>query len=57
MTEYALFSLKFFKCNIRELLQQRVDIQARLNLMSYEGNPEIKEVSGTFLREKCWKNF
>ena len=33
--------------DIRELLQQRADIQARLNLMPYDGNPEIKEVSGT----------
>ena len=32
---------------IQELLQQRADIQARLNLMPYDGNPEIKEVSGT----------
>ena len=31
---------------IQELLQQRADIQARLNLMPYDGNPEIKEVSG-----------
>lgn len=32
---------------IQELLQQRGDIQARINLMPYDGNPEIKEVSGT----------
>lgn len=32
---------------IQELLQQRADIQVRLNLMPYDGNPEIKEVSGT----------
>ena len=31
---------------IQELLQQRADLQARLNLMPYDGNPEIKEVSG-----------
>ena len=31
---------------IQELLQQRADIQARLNLMPYDGNPEIKEVRG-----------
>lgn len=31
---------------IQELLQQRADIQARINLMPYDGNPEIKEVSG-----------
>ena len=31
---------------IQELLQQRADIQARLNLMPYDGNPEIKEVGG-----------
>ena len=30
---------------IQELLQQRADIQARLNLIPYDGNPEIKEVS------------
>ncbi len=32
---------------IQELLQQRADIQARLNLIPYDGNPEIKEVRGT----------
>ncbi|MBQ9935477.1 MAG: Fic family protein [Lachnospiraceae bacterium] len=32
--------------DIQELLQQKADIQARLNLMPYDGNPEIKEVSG-----------
>ena len=32
---------------IRELLQQRADMQARINLMPYDGNPEIKEVSGS----------
>ena len=32
---------------IQELLQQRADIQARINLMPYDGNPEIKEVSAT----------
>ena len=32
---------------IQELLQQKADIQARLNLIPYDGNPEIKEVSGT----------
>lgn len=32
---------------IQELLQQRADIQARLNLIPYDGNPEIKEVNGT----------
>ena len=31
---------------IQELLQQKADIQARLNLMPYDGNPEVKEVSG-----------
>ena len=31
---------------IQELLQQRADLQARHNLMPYDGNPEIKEVSG-----------
>ncbi|MBR2045477.1 MAG: Fic family protein [Agathobacter sp.] len=31
---------------IQELLQKRADIQARLNLMPYDGNPEIKEVNG-----------
>ena len=29
--------------DIRELLQQRADYQTRLNLMPYDGNPEIKE--------------
>lgn len=28
---------------IQELLQQRADLQARLNLMPYDGSPEIKE--------------
>ena len=32
---------------IWELLQQRADMQARINLMPYDGNPEIKEVSGS----------
>lgn len=32
---------------IQELLQQRADCQARLNLMPYDGNPEIKEQSGS----------
>ena len=31
---------------IQELLQQRADIQARLNLIPYDGNPEIKEANG-----------
>lgn len=31
--------------NIQELLQQRADYQARLNLLPYDGNPEIKEQS------------
>lgn len=32
---------------IQELLQQRADLQSRLNLMPYDGNPEIKEQSGS----------
>ena len=32
---------------IPELLQQKADIQARLNLMPYDGNPEIKEANGS----------
>jgi len=31
---------------IQELLQQRADCQARLNLMPYDGSPEVKEQSG-----------
>lgn len=31
---------------IQELLQQRADYQARLNLLPYDGNPEIKEQDG-----------
>jgi len=31
---------------IHELLQQRADFQARLNLIPYEGTPEVKEISG-----------
>jgi len=31
---------------IQELLQQRADYQARLNLLPYDGNPEIKEQNG-----------
>lgn len=31
---------------IQELLQQRADIQARINLIPYNGNPEIKGQSG-----------
>lgn len=36
-------------CNfseIQELLQQRADYQARLNLLPYHGNPDIKEQGG-----------
>ena len=32
---------------IQEFLQQRADYQARLNLMPYDGNPEIKEQGGS----------
>lgn len=32
---------------IQELLQQRADLQARLNLLPYDGNPEIKEQAGS----------
>lgn len=32
---------------IQELLQQRADYQARLNLMPYKGSPEIKEQGGS----------
>lgn len=32
---------------IQELLQQKADYQARLNLMAYDGTPEIKEVNGS----------
>lgn len=32
--------------DIQELLQQRADYQARLNLMPYDGNPEVKEQNG-----------
>lgn len=32
---------------IQELLQQKADIQTRLNLMPYDGNPEIKEANGS----------
>lgn len=31
---------------IQELLHQRADFQARLNLLPYDGNPEIKERDG-----------
>ncbi len=31
---------------IRELLQQKADCQARLNLLPYDGTPEVKERSG-----------
>lgn len=31
---------------IRELLQQRADFQARLNLIPYDGKPEVKERNG-----------
>ena len=31
---------------IQSLLQLRADLTARLNLMSYDGTPEIKEISG-----------
>ena len=32
---------------IQELLQQRADLQARLNLIPYDGSPEIKERDGS----------
>ena len=32
---------------IRELLQQRADMKKIINLMTYDGNPEIKEVSSS----------
>lgn len=32
---------------IQELLHQRADLQARLNLLPYDGSPEIKEQSGS----------
>lgn len=32
---------------IQELLQQRADYQARLNLLPYDGNPEVKEQKGS----------
>ena len=31
---------------IQELLQQKADYQARLNLLPYDGSPEIKEQHG-----------
>ena len=31
---------------IQELLHQKADYQARLNLIPYDGNPEIKEKDG-----------
>ena len=31
---------------IRELLQQKADYQARLNLLPYDGSPKIKEQGG-----------
>ena len=32
--------------NIQDLLQQRADAMARLNLMPYDGSPEVKEQNG-----------
>ena len=35
---------------IQSLLQDKADIQARINLIPYDGNPEIKEnASGKYL--------
>ena len=31
---------------IQKLLHQKADYQARLNLLPYDGNPEIKEMDG-----------
>ena len=31
---------------IQELLHQRADLQVRLNLLPYDGSPEIKDQSG-----------
>ena len=32
--------------DIQELLQKKADIQARLNLLPYDGTPEVKESNG-----------
>ncbi len=39
---------------IQELLQQRADIRARLNLMPYDGNPEIKNKAVGGLKGAYW---
>ena len=31
---------------VQELLHQKADFQARLNLIPYDGSPEIKEIDG-----------
>lgn len=45
---------------IQELLHQRADFQARLNLLPYDGNPEIKERDVAFENrsqlEQCRKD-
>ena len=35
---------------IQELLHQRADFQARLNLLPYDGTPEIKDREGNKYR-------
>lgn len=43
---------------IQELLQQRADYQARLNLLPYEGTPEVKERNGNrylYMRKRLAK--
>ena len=44
---------------IQELLRSRADLHARLNLMPYDGTPEIKERGDKkrlFLRKSLWLN-
>ncbi len=44
---------------IQELLHQRADYQSRLNLLTYDGSPELKEQGGNkciYIR-RCGNDF
>ena len=44
---------------IQALLEAKADCQARLNLLPYDGSPEIKEQNGfaTYLVCRAWHEF
>ena len=42
---------------IQSLLQDKADIQARIKLIPYDGNPEVKECKRKIFiyKKTCWK--